>query len=474
MLPSDLFTTWTTRVRTSLRPRARRERDSDNRQDHHEGNQQLAAARDLERARATLLRPREEDHEQHRVHHTTGQHVEPHAGHGLGRAHPGLLHVSDVQRHAADVRRSDAVDERRCQSGLHRRAHGQPLADTAGEADRREDIGERGHCHYGHEPRPVGRAQGPEAVVDVGELRQKDIEGTREERDRHECLRADADEALERTWLLTCGLCDGRADRAEHGLRDLPAGRRGQCERLQIRHRCSKLRRLERPIRRGHSTLHADERSERSQELGVVDREQPWGGRGLAEPQIDDDWPARRDQHVGGSERAVREARPVEQDHLVPDGVEESIVDRVGIDLVEWASADIVHRQHHRAVGELRQAAEVGAGSAAAMSEHEQERLVLDLVLESRRVVVGRVTQQQRAVPAVEQIGIPAVAAVDLDELALTVAGPGPVELRSAPFRRARGSTRSRRSPPDSARPQRSPAQRDGWVRPRRRGRGSR
>ncbi len=245
------------------------------------------------------------------------------------------------------------------------------------------------------------------------------------------------------------------ADRAELGLRDLSAGRRGQCERLQIGHRCSKLRRLERPIRRGHRTFHADERGERSQELGVVDREQPRGGRGLAEPQIDDDGPARRDQHVGSSERAVREARPVEQDHLVPDGVEESVVDRVGIDLVEWASADILHRQHHRAVGELRQAAEVGAGSAAAMGEHEQERLVLDLVVEGRRVVVGRVTQQQRAVPAVEQIGVPAVAAVDLDELA--VPSPAvrdryscdrPPSARSMLRRSRRGRLPARRRPP--------------------------
>ncbi len=67
------------------------------------------------------------------------------------------------------------------------------------------------------------------------------------------------------------------------------------------------------------------------------------------------------------------------------------------------------------------------------MAGHEQhQRLVLDVVLErQRRVIVVRAAEQQRAVPAVQEVGVATVLRVHLHEAA-AVAGVGAVELGTA------------------------------------------
>ena len=81
--------------------------------------------------------PGEEHDQQPDVDDAAGDDVEPDAGHRLGRRDPGLLHEAHVERHAADVRRRDPVDERRRQRDLDGGHERQVLADAADHADRR-------------------------------------------------------------------------------------------------------------------------------------------------------------------------------------------------------------------------------------------------------------------------------------------------------------------------------------------------
>ena len=124
--------------------------------------------------------------------------VEADPGHRFGGRDAGLLQVAHVERHAADVRGRDPVDERRRQLRLRRRHERQRLGTPPVEADRRRDVGETRHHDGNGEPRPVGRAERVEAVVDVGQLRQQEVEGAGERGDHHERPRPHPHEPLER------------------------------------------------------------------------------------------------------------------------------------------------------------------------------------------------------------------------------------------------------------------------------------
>ena len=95
-----------------------------------------------------------------------------------------------------------------------------------------------------------------------------------------------------------------------------------------------------------------------------------------------------------------------------------AVVDLVGRQLVEPAAVDVLERRapssrRRGAVSELaRRAAHAGP-----LRQQQEQRLVFDVLLERhRRPVVVRAAQQRGAVAAVEEVGVAAVACVDLDE----------------------------------------------------------
>ena len=70
--------------------------DTEDGEENGDDDEQLAAP-GIEKATPPLTGPREEDDEQADVHDPAAEHVEPHAGHGLGGRDAGLLQVADVQ-----------------------------------------------------------------------------------------------------------------------------------------------------------------------------------------------------------------------------------------------------------------------------------------------------------------------------------------------------------------------------------------
>ena len=94
------------------------------------------------------------------------------------------------------------------------------------------DVRDARHHDATGEPAPVGRAERLDAVVDVGELRQQEVEGAGERGDHQERAWSHPDQSLERLRLDTGRLADVVADGLEQRLRCLPAGRRGQREGL--------------------------------------------------------------------------------------------------------------------------------------------------------------------------------------------------------------------------------------------------
>ena len=192
-----------------------------------------------------LAGPGEEDDQQHDVDDAAGEDVEPDAGHRLRRRDARLLQVAHVERHPADVGRRDPVDERRGQLGLRRSGtNGSALGHAADHADRRP----RRRSRRTSRRRPASQPQFAErsashAVVDVGELRQQEVEGAGERGDHDDRARPHPDEALERLgFLRRSPRRSRRASRLSSRLRGLPAGRRRERQRLQVRRRGGQLR----------------------------------------------------------------------------------------------------------------------------------------------------------------------------------------------------------------------------------------
>ena len=127
------------------------------------------------------------------------------------------------------------VDERRGQLGEDGRHQRQPLRHTARHADAGGDVRDARQHDAAGEPAPVGRADRLDAVVDVGELRQQEVEGPGERGDHQERARSHPDESFERLRLDTGCLADLVAYGFEQRLRCLPAGRRGQRQGLDER-----------------------------------------------------------------------------------------------------------------------------------------------------------------------------------------------------------------------------------------------
>ena len=129
--------------------------------------------------------------------------VEADAGHRLGGRHARLLQEAHVERHAADVRRRDPVDERR----RHLRLDGRARTAAARARRRRRptaaaDVRQRRTSRRAPASHPqLAERRAREAVVDVGQLRQQDVEGAGEGGDHQERPGPHAHEPLERLRL---------------------------------------------------------------------------------------------------------------------------------------------------------------------------------------------------------------------------------------------------------------------------------
>ena len=279
-----------------------------------------------------------------------GHHVQAHAGDRGAGIDPGLLHEADVERHAADVGGGDPVDERRGELGHHRRDERQALGHATCHPDRGGHIGQPGHHDAHGHPCPVGRLHRPHAVVDVGELREKQVEGAGQDGHRHERPGPDAHEPLERRDLLARHLGGAGAELGQEPLRHLVSGRGRQRQGLEVRERGRQVLGVEHACGRRQGSLRSDERGEGREQLRPVDGLRSGRRRLLAEAEVDDRRPAGRHQDVARPQRAMREPGPVDGRNLSPDRVEQRIVDLVGRQGVEQLAVDAFERQRDGAV----------------------------------------------------------------------------------------------------------------------------
>ena len=174
----------------------------------------------------------------------------------------------------------------------------------------------------------------------------------------------------------------------EQRLRRLLAGRGRQRERLEERDGA-------RPASVGPSTraadataaLRTDEHGERRQQLGPVERLHPRRRRLFAEPEVDDHRPVRSDEHVRGPQRAVRHAARCKALRPARQVASRSVV----VDLVggERRRAGGRRRARARAPSSRPASAAIastpGHATPALTREQQEERLVLDVVLQRRR-----------------------------------------------------------------------------------------
>ena len=304
------------------------------------------------------------------------------------------------------------------------------------------DVREQRHHDAHDEPAQVGGAQGGEAVADVGELRQEDVERADERGDHEERPGPDADQTLERRRLLA-----GRRRRSRCAVRaaapstpacesrpTAPAA--GGRDAARARSSGPSTRAADATTRGRRPTSAASDASSSARSMACM--------RGVADsspkPEVDDHRLGRRPR--GCSRRAATGARggrgAVRRD-LAPDGVEQVVVDLVGRQSRRAASVDVLHGERHRAVGQRGEHLEPAGSARRRCAQEQQEGLVLDVVLErQRRPVVVRAAQQQRAVAAVQEVGVAAVLRVHLDERAPTVVGRRRRRAASDHLRRAR------------------------------------
>ncbi len=190
--------------------------------EHNRNNDQdLAVVRDREARRVALARPRKEDEKQSDMHDRPGDNIQAHARNRLRGLDPSLLHEAHAECHAPDVGGCDAVDERGRELRFQVRDERQVFRHASCHTDRRGDVGQDRHRDASDEPYPVGVAQSSEAVADVGQLWEQNVERAREGHDREDGPGPNPHEALEGSGLLAGGLGDPGTEIAKQRFRCL-------------------------------------------------------------------------------------------------------------------------------------------------------------------------------------------------------------------------------------------------------------
>ena len=76
----------------------------------------------------------------------------------------------------------------------------------------------------------------------------------------------------------------------------------------------------------------------------------------------------------------MRHPARVQRRHLAPDRLQEVVVERLRVELVEARPVDVFDDEHHRLVRQLDEPFDGWAGNPGAGGEEQEERLVLDVV----------------------------------------------------------------------------------------------
>ena len=318
------------------------------------------------------------------------------------------------------------------------------------------------------EPSPVRRPERDEAVADVGELREKDVERADQSGDRQEGSGADPHQPLEwhRRLPVIASTLErssfssdlGRGPRVSRPTAPAAGGTAAQWRRRPARARAP---------RQATAGSGPDDARERRQQLGPVDR--PASGALPSPGRI-------RSPPAPACRRRPARWRPVA--HGAPDAVRAGSaprpqtassmlgVDGLGIELVEPPPVDVLEREGHRAVGQPRDDLDVRARHAALPGPQQEKGLMLDVLLQRDRWPrLARAAQEQPPVPAVQDVGVAAVARVHLGEDACPPRRWRPCRAAIARLRPARGSGRRRRVRPPAGRRRPSPGTAGGSAR---------
>ncbi len=171
-------------------------------------------------------------------------------------------------------------------------------------------------------------------------------------------------------------------------------------------------------------TTAANEHSSSARSIALA-RESARRRRGA---EIDDDdrgglFPA--DEEVPRPGGAVGQAGVMHRRQPSPGAVEELVASpvdarlergQVGEDVVQRPTVDLVADERGGPVGEPDDGPDLGARHARPPAQHQEQRLVLDLIERPRRPPSAAVAQDERAVGPVQEVGVAAVLAVDLEE----------------------------------------------------------
>ena len=233
------------------------------------------------------------------------------------------------------------------------------------------------------------------------------------------------------------------------GHRAAGAGR--QSQRLQQRHRGRDPVRADHGGRAGDGPVGPDDGSQGGQQLGDVERHLALRGAQLGEAEVHNPGPPRAVGHdVGGPQRAVRDPRPVQPIHLLPQLPQHRVAQALHRDQVQGTAVHAVHHQQRRPIGGLDHLPDGGHRHPGPLRHDRRERLMLDRLDErGGGPGIADLPQPDEPVGAVQQVGVPLIRAEDLDEQRRPVRGgrdERPRALRLDPSRLDTGHRQARRA----------------------------
>ena len=289
-----------------------------------------------------------------------------------------------------------------------------------------DEVREERHEDDDRNPSPMRRLERLEAVSDLGELRQDEVERTRGERD-HDATSAPALDGSAPARSGTPPPAAAAAARvAARTLSPRATARRvarREGERLQQGNRRRDRRRADPGQSAVDGSLRADSGRQRGEQLGDVEIDGALAGGELGEAEIDDPRSSLAvDHHVCRSQRPMGDADRHEDGRLratAAAAVRPSTArptDRRATIPSTKSMTNIAESS-----GPLTIALDVRRAHAGALGHQPDQRLMLDRLLQRRgRAHVTDIAQTNGPVGAVEQVGVALILAEDLDEESLT------------------------------------------------------
>ena len=195
------------------------------------------------------------------------------------------------------------------------------------------------------------------------QLREQVVERARGSGDRQQRSWADA---LDAGQFLVFPATRGGGSRPGLGQQAVMAGDRAagagrKSKWLQQRHRGRDAVRADDRGGAADRPAGPDHGGQRGQQLGDVERHLALRGAQFGEAEVDDPGPASTVSHdVGRPQRAVRDSRPVQPIHLLPQLPQHRVADALPGDPVEGAAVHAFHRQQRRPIGGLDHLADGG------------------------------------------------------------------------------------------------------------------